>query len=465
MNNFKVLYLTENVDGRAILKILTLNDTLNIDDSERSYYEKLATWANGQKEKIKNVDLNTLELSDRSLIGNGIPNKTNSLLGILNALNSKLGKNFNANNEIDKKVQRLTVEILAELSGIKKPIKTDSKPRLFQGMDWTAEKARRLKDPGDKSTSEILDQFYNDYYKIEYAGLKSPEENDTSGIVAKLKNLDKILIPEFQALGYNPDVNPLAQFLKILISLQKDGNNIFSRLTTNTYGAIHNSFLERHITGNMLGNYNERNILFCSDLYNYKGLDIVKYLSFQKTIKNEATKSEEYTADPWQITVKILIQQDLPSQSNGTYTEKVKALKDLSEVTLPAQGEAKLRSISEISDLYSSIFNSVLNTDETQEFDELTEIAVRATRGKVVLSTIRLILDQNDFKKAYPGQAATYEDWLENDISYKRNDKNIEKSKQILFDDDRKISPGDMLKLIKQLIKVYNASKKAKADK
>jgi hypothetical protein len=75
---------------------------------------------------------------------------------------------------------------------------------------------------------------------------------------------------------------------------------------------------------------------------------------------------------------------------------------------------------------------------------------------------IRVILDQNNFKREYPKPAATYEEWLE-EIQYKRNNNNIEASKKILFDDGITLSTEDMLKLVKKLIAVYNASKKAKA--
>ena len=104
MNTAKVLYLTENVDNKAILKILTLNNTLELSDAERSYYNKLATVANERKEKIKNINLDNIKLSDRSLIGNGISAKTSSLLRTLNELNSKIANNFNANNQTALKI-------------------------------------------------------------------------------------------------------------------------------------------------------------------------------------------------------------------------------------------------------------------------------------------------------------------------------------------------------------------------
>ena len=143
--------------------------------------------------------------------------------------------------------------------------------------------------------------------------------------------------------------------------------------------------------------------------------------------------------------------------ADSTYAEKVKALKDLKEVILPIKGESKLRSISEISELYRYIFNGALETEETTEYDELNKIVKKAKHEQIVLSMIRFILDQDKFKKEYPKHTNAYESWL-TEIQYKRNNNNIAKSQKILSD----IDTEDMLALIKKLIKVYNVSKKDK---
>ena len=192
---------------------------------------------------------------------------------------------YDSSSALSNLIQKTTLEILASLSGIKdpNPVPPEESEKLENPVepegtkesegpkepeestepvkpaekitDWTAERAKRLAQTNEPT--KVLKQFYNDYYSQEYAGVQSPE-NDTNNIVSKLKSLDKILIKEFTKLGYNPSVNPLAQFLKILIKLKKDSSRqskIFDKLTTNTYGAIHNSFINRYITGNMLGNH------------------------------------------------------------------------------------------------------------------------------------------------------------------------------------------------------------------
>ena len=493
-----VILIESRIDGNSILRILTQNKQINRTDPNYNYYKKLADWANSKQEKTGPIDLGTMALSDNTLLTSGsLTKNTNHLGHTLNQLKNLMDQKgkYDVANANSNLIQKTTLEILAGVSGIKGNIvpteapkeepeeeqkeepsedSAEAKPELYQGMDWTAEKEKRLANPGDKTTSEILEKFYNDYYKIEYAGLGSPDEEDTSGIVDKLKSLDSILVQEFNKLGYNPAVNPFAQFLKNLIAYRRD---IFNKLTTNTYGAIHNSFIKGHITGNMLGNFDDSsnmNILFCADLYNRRGLDIVKYLSLQKTIHSTAKANKEFSADPWGLTVRVLIQQEQP---DDTFAKKVDALRKSEEVTLPVQEKAKLRTTSEINELYRYIFKSSLTNDNSaveaedgipnNEADDAKNETINlvtslAKHNKIVLSMIRFILDQPNFKKEYQKHTAVYEKWLE-EIPYKRSERNIEKSRRILMLDNLKISTEDMPKLIKKLIAVYNASKKDKA--
>lgn len=471
--NEKLILIEARIDNMSILRILTQNKQINKDDPNYNYYVQLANWANSRQEKTGTIDLNTIDLSDRSLVQKGkLANKAKHLGATLERLKNLMDQEgkYNPSSELSNLIQKTTLEILAGLSKIKnpKPEEPENSNKLYAGMDWTAERARRLENTNGKSTSEILDQFYNDYYKIEYAGLKSSTEEDTSGIVAKLKSLDSILIQEFTKLGYNPAVNPLAQFLKNLIKLKevRKENNIFDKLTTNTYGAIHNSFIKKHVTGNMLGKMDEssdKNILFCSDLYNYKGLDIVSYLSLQKKILNKARANSDYSNDPWLLVTKILIRQD---QHGDTYAEKVDSLLKVTEVIPPSNSSARLRSIPEIDELYRYIFNETVDADDSEENGEesdLKEIVKRAKRRQVVLNMIRFVIDQPDFKNKYPKQATTYADWLE-EIRFKRDNDKISESQKILAD-GFEISIEGKLKLVKKLIATYNASKKAKANK
>jgi hypothetical protein len=316
MNSLRT-YLTEAyaIDNSSILRILTQNKQINKSDPDYNYYEKLANWANssGKQQKLKNIDLNTIKLTDRGLLEKRkLTTKYTTLGHLLLALKNLMDQEgkYTPSSEISRLVKQTTLDVLAGLSSISNGSAPQEEPKddehddedtddnevetnesgLYAGMDWTAEKAKRLAEAStEKPASVILDKFYNDYYSIEYAGVASPEK-DTKGIVAKLKSLDKILVPEFNALGYNPEANPLAQFLKILIALRAEdkADNIFDKLNTNNYGAIHNSFKDKYITGNMLGNYSLDNILFCKDLYNYRGLEIVNYLSLWKQTYDKA---------------------------------------------------------------------------------------------------------------------------------------------------------------------------------
>jgi hypothetical protein len=453
-----MIYLTEAyaIDNNSILRILTQNKQINRSDPNYSYYAKLATWANenGRQQKLKNIDLNALSLSDKGLVEKRKLTTRYTTLGhLLNDLKNLMDQEgkYTPSSEISKLVQQTTLDILTQLS---KPKVADTQeeepdnkepenengsesennadePELYEGMDWTAEKARRL-EAAEGEPSEMLDKFYDDYYSVEYAGKTKNSAGDSS-IVAKLKSLDKILIQEFNALGYNPAVNPLAQFLKLLIEYKPD---IFNKLTTNTYGAIHNAFIAKSITGNMLGNYNAGNILFCTDLYNRNGLDIVNYLSLWKKAYNKADGNN--TAKNI-LAAKIVLKQ--PRAVGKTYGEKVDSLKKLQAdaVVAPGDSDAKLRSTSEIQELYRYIFRA--DTAEEEEEEELVKKEVNsktiinildeAAKQNVMLDMIRLILGQKAYTNAYPEAAQKIKYWLEK-RRYEPVQKNIDDSRRIL---------------------------------
>ncbi len=502
MNNLKT-YLTEAyaIDDKSILRILTQNKQINTSDPKYNYYKKLADWANsaGRQQKLKNIDLATIELSDRGLIEkNKLASKLTTLGHALLALKNLMDQSgrYDPASAESNLIQKTTLEILAGLSGIKdssKPQEAQEAPKDEEpdkepeenpeeenekhastaGRDWTAEKAKRLASAkaDKKTTSEVLTKFYDDYYSLEYAGVDSPEK-DTHGIVTKLKSLDSILIQEFNKLGHNPEVNPLAQFLKILIRLLKEKkSDIFNKLTTNTYGAIHNSFIRGYITGNMLGNYNEKNILFCNDLYSYKGLDIVNYLNLQNQTRAEAKKyASEHSHDPEQLVAKILIQQNQPTDDYQNYREKVDNLLKMDQVVVPGSDEAKLRSAPEISELFRYVFNRApkqakkpANAEDSSESKELKEILKeiisKAKTAQTLPDMVRHILDQYSFKPEDSDKVAAAEKWLE-EIQYNRNDANIETSSQILS--EYTLSDEDLAKLLDASLP--GEHKKAKAD-
>ena len=459
------VYLTEaySIDDKSILRILTQNKQINKADPDFTYYGRLAKWANenGQQQKLKNIDLNTIKLSNKSLIEKGKLTRHYTTLGhLLNTLKTLMeqeGK-YNTESVLSQLIQQTTLEILAGLSKIKnneaqhenteeESAKEENRAEkenvneegpeadnhehgeeLHAGMDWTAEKARRLENAKDPSAA--LEKFYNDYYSIEYAGATKENTGDAD-VVAKLKSLDKILIPEFNALGYNTEINPLARFLKNLIEYKPD---IFNKLSTNNYGAIHNSFIAKHITGNMLGKYDEyknSTILYCSDLYNYKGLDIVKYLDLQEQALTEAKRSNKYSDDK-DFIAKMFIQQQV---LDNDYAENVRKLFDepvTVEITSPGDPKAKLKSELEIQELYRHLFKSVLKKAVSPKVAE--EILERAKHDKVVLSMIRYILDQDEFanSRKYAKFAQDTEKWLKTTIKYNRNDDNVTRSEKIL---------------------------------
>ena len=452
--NIPKTYLTEahDVDNKSILRILTQDKQINTSDPKYAYYKKLANWANSDRrqQKLKNVDLNNIKLSDRNLIkDNKLPTKFSTLGHILFSLKNLMDQKgkYNPESELSKLIQQTTLEILAGISGIKEvdrpsedpkepkeedprdkdPKKEDpadddpkdgesetDKTDSHKGIDWTAEKAKRLANTEGKATSKILSQFYNDYYRIEYAGVNPSKEQE---IINKLKSLDKILIPEFNKLGYNPEVNPFAQFLKNLI---KNKYEIFEKLTFNTYGAIHNSFIDQKITGNMLGKYEEykdNNILYCNDLYNYKGLDIVNYLDLQ----NQALAASK-NSDIENLIAKIFIQQNVEGEN---YYKKVDNLRKLSDPVLPGAAEAKLRSELEIRELYRYLFG---HDAKTTRKNAISKIIQEAADKNAILDMVYYLISQYKLKADFEAEV---NNWLK-DAKHEPENKKIDTSKEIL---------------------------------
>lgn len=415
----------------------------------QSYYNKLAQWGTQHLQKTGEIVLDKINLSYKDeVIKLGLVKRTKDLWGMINAL-IDLMKKHNLNKENIKIIQQTTLEILAGLSGIKDPRKQDpepdpkpdpkSDPKSEQkpdtengtGRDWTAYKAKKLANANGKPTSEVLKEFYDEYYSTEYAGVNPAKSQE---IVAKLKSLDKILIPEFNKLGYNPEVNPFASFLKILI---KEKFDIFKKLTYNNYGAIHNSFIEKYITGNMLGKkFDKTNILFCSDLYNKNGLDIMEYLHLQKQAQN-AKENSEY-ADNAGLVAKIFIRQEQEDAAKS-FTEKVQILLRLkleaNQVKLPGADDAKLRSLLEIQELYRHIFKDEAETTKKKvNLQTVVDIVDEAENQNVILDMIKLILAQNEYAGSaqYAEEAQKIDNWL-NNRNYTPTEKGIAISRKILL--------------------------------
>ena len=447
-------YLIESIDNDSILRILTQSNPIKpADPAMFNYYKKLANWAceKHRQDKLTNIYLNTIKLSDNSLISsNKLIDRYNTLGSLLNRLKSLMddANGYNSKNDESNLIQQTTLEILAGLSKIpipkasedpeddeEDPPKPDPDPKSGKSRDWTAYRAEKLAKV--KPTSKALDEFYDEYYSQEYAGVESPEK-DTRGIVAKLKSLDKILIPEFNKLGYNIEVNPFASFLKILIKA-KETSNIFEKLTYNTYGAIHNSFIEKYITGNMLGQkFDEKNILFCSDLYNNNGLDMVEYLNLQHQV-NAAKKTSE-RADDTDLIAKIFIKQNIPQAQEGvedSYSAKVKKLLDLKEnINQPGQKDAKLRSLLEIRELFRYIFGKEADSaaKKKQVDTRIADaIANKAEELQITLDMIGYILDQATYTASdkYANDARKFEAWFDK-LNHHSTKKAIKNSKEIL---------------------------------
>jgi len=451
-------YLTEAyaIDNKSILRILTQDKQINKADPNYKYYVQLANWAssNGRQQRLKNIELDKINLSDRELITKGkLANRLTTLGHTLNALKNLMDREgaYNPNSELSKLIQQTTLEILAGLSGIpapkkieepeepepeedeekeEDPAKPDPDPKASKGRDWTAYRAQKLANANGKPVAEVLKDFYDEYYRVEYASMLPGKEQI---IIDKLKSLDKILTIEFNKLGYNPEANPFAAFLKILIKEKFD--DIFEKLTYNTYGAIHNAFIEKKITGNMLGNdpvkIGKENILFCSDLYKYKGLDIVEYLSLQ----NQALKSAEgkdYAKDKSFLS-KMFIQQRF--DDDKSYAENIKALFDVNNtnITKMSAGGAKLKSLLEIRELYNHIFGTAAK--KTVDTDTINKILDDAIKQGIAQDLLWFILMQKGFTKIYKQTTDTAKNVLKK-LGSDINKIDFDKVQQLLDDYD-----------------------------
>ncbi len=465
IKNMRIILMESRVDSARILEILTASKPANKDDPNYNYYKVLADWANpGRNQAGKEINLdksNTqIKISDRSLIDKNPTklakryNNLGALLSVLKSLMDSAG--YNPNNAASKLIQKTTVEILASLSG-KFPKKEQPETpqgdssNLRQGMDWTAEKARRLANPNGKATSEILDQFYNDYYKIEYAGLSSPAEEDSTGIVAKLESLNTILIQEFNKLGYNPNVNPLAQFLKILI---KEKPGIFKKLTTNTYGAIHNSFKDGYLKGNTLGNYNTKHLLFCEDLYSYKGLEMIEYLKLYKNALSATTEKETAKEDIWSLAATVFVHQKVASSSNtdeeqSTFTDKVNAILNSPNTIFPADPEAKLRSLSVIEELFTYIFDKSPKNEASPENENVKAVIQAVKAQKLAREMIQYIIYLDKFENMYPEETIRRQNMLGD---FKASEKGLAKSEAALAPYIDELSENDLLSIVKACV-------------
>lgn len=445
-------YLTENViliesivQPDDILKILMQDRSIKMnstsDDQNFQYYKKLVDnarsgYKQGKKGAKSEIILDNFKLSKRAEAERlGLQKRYTSLGSVLTVLKQLMDTKgqYNPKNEASNIIQITTLELLCGYLKVPVPKRDpkpdpdpdptpDPDPRLKAGIDWTAEKAKRLANTGGKPASEVLDKFYADYYSIEYAG-EAATDSDKKAIVDKLNSLNKLLTQEFNKLGYNPTVNPFAQFLKLLIKYKKD---IFDKLTLNNYGAIHNAFIEKYITGNKLGNYNNKNLLFCSDLYNYKGLDMVKYLSLYKQTIDKAKDDSQYADDPELLVAKVFIQQKQIIEDN--YAENLKELLKLNEndIILPDKADAKLRSQLEISEMYHHLFKDTVK----QKIDKSTADKIREDAEKAGISKemFKYILDID----VLPNRDKTkYEEWF-SQLGYTTNKDNTIKVKQML---------------------------------
>ncbi len=442
-------YLIESIDNDSILRILTQSNPIKQSDPTMfNYYKKLANWAcdKHRQSNLKDIYLNTIKLSDNRLVAHGkLANRFNTLGSLLNSLKRLMddAHGYNSKNEQSNLIQQTTLEILAGLSKMPIPKKLDPKdqeppeedledqeeapeePVSNKGKrDWTAERARRLNDAKktNTATSEVLRKFYDDYYSQEYAELNPAKAQE---IVAKLKSLDKVLTIEFNKLGYNSEVNPFAQFLKILIQKQP---KIFEKLTLNNYGAIHNAFIERHITGNMLGNYNKGNILFCEDLYNKNGLDIIEYLDLQKQALDKAETNDKYSGIKNQLIAVLCVQQTSLSDSYKENIVKLLEPENVEKIVLPTTENAQVKSLLEIQELYQHIFGTAPKAKVN-----INDVVTRAVNKGVVLSMVQRLLDQDDLERVYKKDVQALTEWL-GELGYTRNKSNIETAKNILSD-------------------------------
>ena len=202
----------------------------------------------------------------------------------------------------------------------------------------------------------------------------------------------------------------------------------------------------------MLGKYDNEaeNILFCNDLYNHKGLDIVKYLSLQSSVIKEQPKSD-YAADK-QLIAKIFIQQDIEGEN---YSEKVNKLLNEKQINSTSNNNAKLRSMLEIQELYNYIFGH-----KPKDLEELKQLVNETIAKKVVRDMIYCVANQAEVEVEYKTAVAK---WLE-ESGYKKVDTQITICEQILL--EYEISPDEAKQVVQKLISHYNKNiRKKEADK
>ena len=465
----ETIILVENshmIEPNHIFQILTQDKTANLQnagtDPITQYYKKLAEKAkqrkNGQKSLIVLDKFKLSKRAEAATLGFKGPHYLSlgtALVKLKELMDGQGG--YDPKSDKSNVIQITTLELLSQVlkMPVPKPPEPDPEPKPGAIKDWTAEKAKRLADTGGKTASAVLEQFYEDYYRIEYASINKSKEQE---IVDKLKSLNKILVIEFNKLGYNPEANPFAQFLKSLIEHRYD---IFEKLNTNNYGAIHNSFISKHITGNMLGNYDiykDNTILYCNDLYSYKGLDIVNYLALQSQALSSAEQNSKY-ADDKNLVVKMFIRQKVPADAD--YGKKIEYLfgKDL-----PAGGvirpdtnkdQAIMNSTLEISEMYQYLFKAA--PKKQVNIDEITD---KAKAADIILDMIQYILDQDDFEKAYKSLAEDTEAWLK-ERHHTRNDNKIRQCREVLSSYIIK-DAKTKAKIVTALIALVDKSEKAK---
>jgi hypothetical protein len=176
----------------------------------------------------------------------------------------------------------------------------------------------------------------------------------------------------------------------------------------------------------MLGQkFDEKNILFCSDLYNKNGLDIVSYLDLQ----NQALAAGE-NSDIKNLVAKIFIQQNV---SGDTYGEKINNLKNLKEPTLPGAPEAKLKSELEIRELYRHLFGTAAN--KTMDNNTINKILDYAVKQGIAQDLLWFLLAQKGFTKMYKRTVETAKNVL-NKLGSKSNQIDFDKVQQLLDDYD-----------------------------
>ena len=177
--------------------------------------------------------------------------------------------------------------------------------------------------------------------------------------------------------------------------------NIFEKLNEKSYGAIHNSFIRTYITGNMLGNYKDNNILFCDDLYNYHGISIIRYLDLYRQTVDKAKQNTEHANSPELLATKILIKQPkFEISADGEYktaVDKLLATTDMGSIVLPANSDAKLRSETAVAELFHYAFKE--NPETSVNIDSIID---QAFDKEVQNDMLLCLAEQTNIIKHWP---------------------------------------------------------------